>query len=67
VTEYYSTKLQRAESVYFVSGSEVMGPMGAELVPIGDREQAETFRRDHDGKKIMRFDGKDLVEVSAAP
>jgi len=66
VTEYYSTKLVTAEEVFFVTGSDVMGPMGSELVPIRGRDQAETFKRDHSGKKIMRFDGKELHELSSA-
>ncbi|HEY7745200.1 MAG TPA: nitrous oxide reductase accessory protein NosL [Desulfuromonadales bacterium] len=65
VTEYYTTRLLEAKDVFFVTGSDVMGPMGNELVPIGGRENAETFRRDHGGTKIMQFDGKNLIELSA--
>jgi nitrous oxide reductase accessory protein NosL len=65
VTEYYTTRKLKAEEVYFVTGSDVMGPMGNELVPIGGGENAEIFRRDHGGTKIMRFDGKNLVDHSA--
>jgi nitrous oxide reductase accessory protein NosL len=65
VTEYYTTRLMAARDVYFVVGSDVMGPMGKELVPVAGRENAETFQRDHGGTKIMQFDGKNLVELSA--
>lgn len=67
VTEYYSTRLLPATEVLFVTGSDVLGPMGQELVPVLGREAAETFRRDHAGQKIMRFDGKQLVETAAQP
>jgi copper chaperone NosL len=65
VSEYYSTRPTRVEELFFVSGSDVLGPMGEELVPIAGKESAETFLRDHGGKKILRFDGHDLVEVAA--
>jgi nitrous oxide reductase accessory protein NosL len=65
VTEYYTTRLMAVRDVYFVVGSDVMGPMGKELVPVAGRDNAETFRRDHGGTKIMQFDGKNLVEFSA--
>ncbi|BCR06560.1 hypothetical protein DESUT3_36290 [Desulfuromonas versatilis] len=55
VTEYYSTRQMAAEEVFFVLGSDVMGPMGKELIPIAGREAAETFLRDHRGEKITTF------------
>ena len=61
-TEYYSTRLMKAADLLFISGSDVLGPMGNELVPVAGQEQAETFKRDHGGNKILRFDGKNLVE-----
>lgn len=65
VTEYYTTERLPPREVFFVVGSEVMGPMGQELVPVKGREAAESFRRDHGGKKIMTFNGLDFTEVSA--
>lgn len=67
VTEYYSTTLHSATEVIFVTGSDVLGPMGSELVPVLGREAAETFRRDHKGQALMRFDGKQLVEDIGQP
>lgn len=66
VTEYYSTQTMNIREVFLVSGSDVQGPMGQELVPVAGREQADTFRRDHGGKKLMRFNGVDLIEVPTA-
>jgi len=65
VTEYYTTRLLDAKDVFFVIGSDVRGPMGSELVPVQGRENAETFKRDHGGTKIMRFDGEKLTELTA--
>lgn len=64
VTEYYTTRQLKAEEVFFVPGSDVIGPMGNELVPVAGMDNAETFKRDHRGSKIMKFDGKGLIEVS---
>jgi copper chaperone NosL len=55
VTEYYSTKMMEAQGLFFVKGSDVMGPMGAELVPVATMEKARTFMKDHGGRKILRF------------
>lgn len=65
VTEYYSTRPLNARKAFFVIGSDVMGPMGPELVPIGNLDRARTFLRDHHGKTIRRFDGSKLVDIPA--
>ena len=49
VTEYYSRTSRPADSVVYVDGSDVMGPMGRDLIPIEPRERAEGFVRDHGG------------------
>ncbi len=56
VTEYYTTKIMTAGDVYFVVGSDVLGPMGHEFIPVKGKEDAETFMLDHKGKKMFRFD-----------
>ncbi len=55
VTEYYSGRLIDARKAFFVAGSDVYGPMGAELVPVEDERNAKEFLKDHKGKKILRF------------
>jgi len=55
VTEYYSTELMSAKGLFFVAGSDVMGPMGAELVPVRGENEAQTFMRDHSGRKLLKF------------
>jgi nitrous oxide reductase accessory protein NosL len=55
VTEYYGLTRIRAREAYYVIGSDVLGPMGHELIPLETREDAEEFLRDHAGRRILRF------------
>jgi len=56
VTEYYGLTPIRARQGWYVIGSDVLGPMGHELVPLETREDAEAFMSDHGGKRILRYD-----------
>jgi nitrous oxide reductase accessory protein NosL len=67
VTEYYTVQRYDAREVFFVSGSDVFGPMGEEFVPVAGTEALKTFIRDHGHKKVMRFDGNDLTPVDPLP
>jgi copper chaperone NosL len=42
--------------VFFVTNSDVMGPMGKELIPVRTREAAETFRKEHKGDALFTFE-----------
>ncbi|MBS1212007.1 MAG: putative nosL family protein [Proteobacteria bacterium] len=55
VTDYYEVELIPAKSAFYVIGSDVLGPMGHELLPFKDQESAQEFLEDHKGKKILRF------------
>ncbi|MDD2367457.1 MAG: nitrous oxide reductase accessory protein NosL [Desulfuromonadaceae bacterium] len=55
VTEYYSLAMIDARAAFFVSGSDVYGPMGSELIPFKTEEDARSFKLDHRGKQILRF------------
>ena len=55
VTSYYDREAIHARDALFVIGSDVLGPMGAELIPHASREEAEEFRRDHGGSAILGF------------
>ena len=46
--EYYSQQVEPADDVRFVTGSDVVGPMGPDLVPVA-AESAARFARDHNG------------------
>jgi nitrous oxide reductase accessory protein NosL len=63
VTDYYRVRFIDAKTAHFVVGSDVMGPMGGELVPHASREDAETFARDHGGEGILAFDDVTLAEI----
>ena len=55
VKEYYSLKMIDAKGAFFVIGSDVYGPMGAELIPFASQQDAASFMQDHKGKRILRF------------
>ena len=55
VTEYYGLTRIDARKAFYVVGSEVLGPMGHELIPLETQEDAEEFMRDHKGIAIVRF------------
>lgn len=59
VTDYYTTKPIRAREAVYVAGSDVLGPMGAELVPLATIDLAESFRVDHGGADVLGFDAID--------
>lgn len=55
VTDYYEVELIEAKTAYYVLGSNILGPMGHELLPFKDQESAQEFLEDHKGKSIVRF------------
>ena len=54
VTGYYGGKLMPATEVSFAVGSDVMGPMGHDLVPV-ERDRAAVFQRDHAAKEMREL------------
>ena len=55
VKDYYSLGVIDARRAFFVIGSNVLGPMGKELVPFARKDDAEGFMRDHRGENVLRF------------
>ncbi len=53
VTDYYTQKAIDAKKAYYVIGSDVLGPMGKELIPFSTKEEAEKFIKDHKGKIVL--------------
>jgi copper chaperone NosL len=52
----YSTQAWIAgRQAYYVTGSDVRGPMGDEFVPFSTLEAAEVFLKNHGGDKIWSF------------
>jgi len=56
VTDFYNLERIDARTAVFVVGSDVLGPMGHELVPLANKADAEDFLKDHKGKKALVFD-----------
>jgi copper chaperone NosL len=61
VTEYYGLQAIDARGAWYVVGSDVLGPMGHEFVPLASAEDAADFLKEHKGARILRFE-----EVGAA-
>jgi copper chaperone NosL len=61
VKDYYTLKPIDGRRALFVLGSDVMGPMGKELVPFGQDAAARDFLKDHRGTRVLTF-----PEISAA-
>jgi copper chaperone NosL len=55
VQDYFSGQHVNGLAVYWVAGSNVVGPMGPALVPILDEKQVEIFKRRHGGKAVFRL------------
>ncbi len=55
VSDYYSVRPIDAYKAFFVTGSNIYGPMGDEFVSFEKETDAKEFLKDHAGKKILRF------------
>ncbi len=55
VTDYYNLSLIDGFQAIYVSGSDIYGPMGKELIPFGKEAEAKEFMKDHKGQSQMRF------------
>jgi len=56
VTDYYALGRIDARTAFYVVGSDVLGPMGHELIPLETRSEAEEFLKDHKGERILLFE-----------
>lgn len=63
VTEYYALTPIDARSALFVVGSDVLGPMGRELIPLANAADATEFIKDHGGR-VLLFDGVTPAQVA---
>ena len=65
VKDYYSLEFIDGRTAFYVTGSDVYGPMGKELVPFGREQDARQFLKDHKGKSLLRFGEvtKDVLEA----
>jgi nitrous oxide reductase accessory protein NosL len=65
VTDYYTLGLINGYEAFYVLGSDVYGPMGKELIPFEEEEDAKGFMKDHKGKAVLRF--KDVTSEMIKP
>ena len=56
VQEYYTQETLEAREAYFVTGSDVYGPIGNELLAFKNKKNAQRFMIDHRGKELLRFE-----------
>jgi copper chaperone NosL len=56
VLEYLSGQPLDARLVFWVSGSDVVGPMGPALVPLKDQRHLDAFRQRHGAKQVFHLD-----------
>jgi copper chaperone NosL len=56
VTDFYNLERIDARKAFFVIGSDVLGPMGHEFVPLANQVDADDFSKDHKGKRTFRFE-----------
>ena len=65
VTDYYTTRLIDGKKAVYVTNSDVLGPMGNELIPHASEKAASHFVKDQGGDKILRFSEIDLDLVES--
>lgn len=65
VIEYYSAERRPAEGLFYVLGSDVLGPMGRDLVPIEGRDRAARFLADHHGQRVLAWSEIDAASIEA--
>ncbi len=63
VRNYYTLDYIDGRTAFYVVGSEVLGPMGDELVPFSSLKEAETFKADYNGTAILLFDEIDAGRI----
>ena len=64
VKDYYSQEWIDGTKAIYVIGSDVMGPMGHELIPFNSTSAAKTFMKDHKGQQMFRFNEITLEKVT---
>jgi len=69
VTAYYEQAPRPVDQVRYVVGSDVVGPMGHDLIPVAGEAAAERFRADHDGERVVAREAinGDLLDALDAP
>ncbi len=63
VTDFRTRKLIDVTDAFLVLGSTVRGPMGFELIPFSNKEEAEKFEAEYNGKRLVQLQTVDLKDV----
>jgi nitrous oxide reductase accessory protein NosL len=56
VRDYFTGEEVDGRDVFWVAGSDVIGPMGPALVPVKGEKALEAFKRRHGGRAVFRMD-----------
>jgi nitrous oxide reductase accessory protein NosL len=64
VTNYTDHQVIAARDAFYVAGSDVSGPAGAELVPHRSMAEAREFASDHFGTSVVRFEQVETALLS---
>ncbi len=54
--DFITDKPIDAKSAFYVYGSSITSPAGDDLVVIGSKDAADKFAKEHNGKRVMKFD-----------
>lgn len=63
VIDYYDNDWIAAQEAFFVTGSDVPGPMGKDFVPCKSEAAAQEFKQDHQGNAIMKYEEIALEDI----
>lgn len=56
VTDFYNLERINARTAWYVTGSDVLGPMGHEFVPLATRADADDYMSEHKGKRLLSYE-----------
>ncbi len=65
VKDYYTQRWLDGKKALYVVGSDVLGPMGHELIPLSGKDAADNFLKDHKGKEILTFNEITAERITA--
>ncbi|MGO9570265.1 MAG: nitrous oxide reductase accessory protein NosL [Desulfomonilaceae bacterium] len=62
-TDFTTRKMIDVSDAFLVLGSTVKGPMGYDLIPFSNKEEAEKFEAEYNGKRLVQLQTVDLKDV----
>lgn len=63
VTDYYESSKIDGQKAFYVIKSDVIGPMGHDLVPFLEESAAQEFQKEHGGEKVLNYSEVSLDTV----